>query len=184
MATVVFQTISSLDEIDYDRVYNDSAAAVDAYYRFPEDVVTLEQRRDFTRDRLLSGIDGTWPLQVEGETFFMYKIIIDGWDHSLHAGFIEADGCTFRHTWMFASQISSEIRAITYSTDFYDAKAAFFQENGITHFKANAIKGTPLHTSIENRVAATVLDVTETNPREGDPARPDKEFVQYIIPLY
>lgn len=179
-----YETITTLDGIDFDSLYAGSVASIDVFYRFPEGVVTYEQRRQFIREHLQSAIDGTNPVIMrEGDTFLMHKTVIDGQDLSLHAGYINAAGDTFRHVVLLSKPDASGSRSWSYAPEFYAAKKAYYDSLGITKFEANAIKETPLHNSILSRVSANVVSISETNSIAGDPARPEKEFVQYIMPL-
>lgn len=167
---VTFERIYSIADVDFDTLCDDSFPDINNNFFVKVDGNhTDSEKKQYYLDQLLAAMAGTSGLQKEGESFFGFKIVINGVDRVLNAGFVEADGTTYRGHWYLTSPIGGS-RSFIYTEEAGTARRTFYQSNGITHYKAPTFNSSLMYQALQRNDTSNVINIVETiaNPNTDD----------------
>jgi hypothetical protein len=159
--TVTFEKINTLSDVDFESLCDASFPDIDINFfnKVPKEM-TDDQKKQYYFDQCNSAVSGLSPLQKEGESFFGFKIVVDGVDRVLNAGFLEADGTTYRGHWYLASPINGS-RSFIYSAETATVRQAFFQSEGITYYKAPTFTGSLMYQALQRNNTSNVISIVD-----------------------
>ena len=158
---ITFERIYSLADVDYDTLCDDSFPDIDNnFFEKVPGQLTVEQKKQYYYDQCQAAIDGRSSLQKDAEIFFGFKIVVDGIDRVLNAGFVEADGVTYRGHWYLTSPIDGS-RSFIYSAEAAAARRAFYEANGIAHYKAPTFTGSLMYQALHRNNTSNVVSIEE-----------------------
>ncbi len=129
--TFQFQKINSLSEVNFDELFVESFPDFDINFLWMPELTTIELKKEFYRNQLEAAIAGNSPLAAPNEKFMMYKVSQGAVDFLLCAGFIEADGVSFRGHWYLSRSINGS-RSWIHFAEMINSRKTFFNGEGIT----------------------------------------------------
>lgn len=167
--TVTFTKINTLDDVEFDTLFDDSVVHLDSNFIWPGTITTLEEKRQSYRERLQAAIDGDMSLASSPNSrFLMYKVEIGSKDVMVNAGFIDAVG-SYKTHWYLTSPDATNSRNWLYTQAMDDARSNFFAEEGITSYKVLTFVDSPLYRLIKSRFAANRNVILDEYPTiEGE----------------
>lgn len=177
---VKYIEIYSLNEVDYDTLFNDSVDKLSELFHFRPDV-TLETKRQIYKTHIERIIIGGEPMQKPGDTLMMYKVVADNKDVSLSIGYIESVGNIFRHHCLLSSPDSLGSRSWIYTKEALEAKSTFFSTKNISTFRAETLTNTPIYSHIQSMASSNNYVIDEELPSEVKYPDPNKQTKQLII---
>lgn len=159
--TVTFEKINTLSDVDFNALCDASFPDIDINFfnKVPKEM-SDEEKKQYYFDQCDFAANGLSPLQKEGESFFGFKIVVDGVDRVLNAGFLEADGTTYRGHWYLTSPIDGS-RSFIYSAETAAVRQAFFQSEGITHYKAPTFTGSLMYQALQRNNTSNVISIVD-----------------------
>lgn len=163
---IEFQTVTSLAEVDFDGLYSSSLPDINNNFLWAENLRTDEERKEFYRTQLLSAMAGESYLS-SGNEFFMYKIVIDGVDHLLAAGFIEPSPRCFKGHW-FLTKAYNNSRSWIFAPETTPIRSAFFASYNIDMYKAPTHVNSAFYAALRRNSGDKILE--EVPSFEGAPS--------------
>jgi len=161
---IEFQKIDTLDQVNFDVLLEASFPDIDInYFSAYPNLLTHDQKKEHYYNRVYEATQGASPIQKEGETFMMVKIVVDGVDSLLKAGFIESGGDTFRIAWYLAKPDSTGNRKWIYTPETDAARKQFYTSQNLTHYKGAGINSSILIKAMRRNIANTFITLEEEN---------------------
>ncbi len=175
---VTFDKINTLSDVDFESLYDASFPDININFfnKVPKEM-TEEQKKQYYFNQCNSAVNGLSPLQKEGESFFGFKIVVDGVDRVLNAGFLEVDGTTYRGHWYLTSPINGS-RSFIYSAETAAVRQAFFESEGITHYKAPTFAGSLMYRALQRNNTSNVISIVD---QVDNPAIPDGVVIKVQV---
>lgn len=161
--SVEILVVNSLDEIDFDALFDGSYPQIDDSFIWP-DLTTLEEKKQYYRNQLESAINGTWPLTNKSERLFMFKGIYNGVVMEFVAGYIEEDNETFRGHWCLTQSDDSGSKNKIHIAPAQQARTAFYHSNGIYYYKTPTFKNSMFYRWIKYRNNSGAIEVIAEEP--------------------
>ena len=132
---VEFVQINSLDEIDFDTLFNESYSRMENTFLWHHSLATYELRKKFYYDQLQSAINGTWPIKNDTDTFIMIITKVDGAVVEFTAGFRDLDGYISLRWHLTSAAGTTANRNWRYSKEALQARKDFVASIGVVGFK-------------------------------------------------
>ena len=164
---IEYKEITSLEQVDFDSLFYQSLSRLDANYLWGRDNLTPEQKRDIYYNRLLDATLDKSHLKKDGDRFLMYKILVDGVERELSAGFVS--GTTYIPYWHLTAPDPTGSRNWLYLPETREARKAFFYERVIYSMAIRTFKGSELYNIIKSRSTTGNFQILDERPTiEGD----------------
>ena len=188
--TMQFQAINGIYEANFDSLYQNSTPAIDSNFLWMDTLLDYESRKEAYKSQLQLAVNGESTLKKEGETFFMFKVTIDGIDTMLRAGFIEVGTGIFRNHWFLVGTNSNNSKSWIYTEEYDTKHREFLAQYNVTKHSAPTFIGSPLYVMLKDRsdyaitngLTATRAWVSGEEITEVSiPNHEDKQFVRLII---
>lgn len=160
--TVIHQKITSLAEVDFDYLFTESASRIDGNFLWNPSF-TLEDKKQFYYNQIQDAIEGKSHLIKDGETFFMFKTMIDGQDKELSAGFKGIDG-KYRGHWNLSAPDNTGSRNWIYTKETRDSRKLLLNSEGITAYSMPTYVGSDLYKFVKYRKNAGNFELLEERP--------------------
>lgn len=160
MTTVVYEEITSLADIDFDLLFQQSFDRLDANFLWPSPLVTYDQKKEYYYNQLTSAINGTWELKSPTEVFKMYRTIVDGQIAEFVAGYVD-NGDTYGGRWYLTAPTPDGSRNWMYTPEAQAARKVFFTDNGLVNIKYYTFVNSDLYRLVKMRATnggITLLD--------------------------
>lgn len=174
---IEFVQIDSLDDIDFDYLFSESYVRMENTFLWAPGINTYEQRKQFYFNQLQSGIDGTWPLKNDTDTFVMIVTKVDNEVVEFAAGFMDEDRYLSLR-WHLTAPGSTGNRNWRYSAEANQARRALVSQLNAAGFKEFTWKGS-LHYRMLRMRAQTGNFTLEEVPSEA--THPTHDLVTFII---
>jgi hypothetical protein len=147
-------------DFDFDALYDGSEPDIHKNYFWQG-----EPGGRSKKEMLSSFIESDFSLGVskDNEPLFAFKITIDGIDHLVNIGYIEADGVTYRSRWLLAKAYNGS-KSFIFDTNTTAIRAQFFQDNNLTGYKMETRTNTIMYQAVTNKTTVNVVE----DQREGD----------------
>lgn len=164
---VVTSLINSLEEIDYEDLWERSKDAVQA--NWPTDAGSFENAKEFLRDMILSALNNDWPGKhphSPNDTYIMFKTedADTGLLLGLSCGFLSPDG-TLNGSQAFSTPDTTGSRNYIYAPETIENRNAFYREVGINKIQYTMIvKNSSYHRLLKLRQSTgnyTIISETE-----------------------
>ena len=158
---ITFERVYTLTDFDFDTLVTDSFPDININFfnQVPFELTDTEKKQYYL-DQLTHALNGTSPLQKEGESLFGFKIVVDGIDKVVNFGFIEADGVTYRGHWYLTSTVNGS-RSFIYSSEADVARHNFYTSFGITSYKAPTFKTSLMYQALQRNNSSNVISIIE-----------------------
>lgn len=163
---IQFQTITSLDEVDFDDLYESSLPDINNNFLWAPHLETDEQRKEFYRNQLSLAIAGESPL-ANGNEFLMYKVQIDGVDHLMAAGYIEENPRCFKGHWYLTKKHNNS-RSWIFAAETTPIRTAFFAQHNLETYKAPTHTDSALYLAFKRNIGDNIIE--EVPSFEGAPS--------------
>lgn len=128
--------------------------------------MTHEEKKQFYLAQLQTGVDGTWPLKDEGDTFFMYQATIGGNVVEFTAGYITPDG-NFKGRWYLTAPDANGSRNWMYTPAARQSRTEMYIAAGISKYTIHTIVNSDIYRLMKLRQQTgnfTILDEYPTYP--------------------
>jgi hypothetical protein len=162
---IQFQTLTSLS-VDFDDLYESSLPDINNNFLWAPHLETDEQRKEFYKEQLLDAIAGNCPFSNDNE-FLMYRVQIDGVDHLLAAGYIEAETRCFKGHWYLTKKYNNS-RSWIFAAETAPIRAAFFAQHNIETYKAPTHTDSAFYAALKRNSSDSIID--EVPSFEGAPS--------------
>ena len=180
---VQFEQIQSIEEIDYDYLFDQSYTRMDNTFLWAPVLNTYETRKAFYRKQIQSAIDGTWPLKNEGEPFVMIVTRVDGEIVEFTAGFKQDSGYLSLH-WHLTSPTSSEgNRNWRYTPEAHEARKSFLTGLGVVGTTEYTWIGSLHYRTLKTRLATGRFTMEERIMHERGNPPGGRQLVELKIRL-
>jgi hypothetical protein len=185
--TIQFQQMVSLTQCDFDNLFLESINGFDKNYPNPM-LQTYEDKQNFYKINLEAGILQNSPHKKDGETFLMFKVILDNKDVMLKAGYIEANGITYREHWFLTAADNNNSRNWMYTEEFDTAQREFLATFGVTQLSMLTYVGSDLYKMMKYRSLYVIKNnltnrayIAEEIADENPVIIPFHENLQFVI---
>lgn len=162
---ILFQQITSLEEVDLQGLFNDSFPDIDINFFNHTEVSTIEEKSAFYFNQLLDAMNGQSYLQNPGDRFIMFKGSYEGIDCVFNAGFIDLDvnfNYSYRGHWYLSRPINGS-RSWIRDTDTTELRNQFFSSIGVSSYKARGKSDSLMLSSIRRNPNVTVINEATIN---------------------
>lgn len=158
-----FIKIDDLSEVSFDSLFESSIISLDASMPWPPGVSTSDQRKNVYQSHLEQAIAGRSDvIPSASASFVMFKVVIDGKDVMLSAGFVTLE--TYSPRWYLVGPDASGSKNWLYNTTTETERRSFLQGMGISQYEVTTLNPSPMYTVMKNRInsgkMALVSEVT------------------------
>lgn len=160
---ISYEKIASLNEVNFDYLFIESFSRLDTNFLWYKPDLTFSDKKEFYLNQLQSAIEGKFPLEKDGDRFFMYKTLLDGEEKELSAGFIGIDG-SYRGHWNLSASDTLGSRNWMYTKEARDARKILFNSNGAYSYTIFTFIGSDLYKFIKYRRNAGNFNIIEEKP--------------------
>jgi hypothetical protein len=150
---VQIEPIQSIEEIDYDYLFDQSYSRMENTFLWAPMFTTYETRKAFYRKQLQSAIDGTWHLKKDDDEFIMFVARVDGEIVEFSAGYLETTGYISLHWHLTAPTSAEGNRNWRYTQEAHAARIACLTALGAVGTKEYTWIGSLLYTTLKSRLS-------------------------------
>jgi len=161
---IQIQQIFTLDDVDFDTLFDSSFPDMDMnYFLLASDQGPTESKKEMYRARLSDALTDISPLQTENTYVFGFKVMLDGVDHLMNAGFVDYNTGIFASHW-FLTKPYNNSRNFIHSADYRTQRSQFFRDNEIYGYQVTTPINSLLYKSIKSSSNIDHLELIEEVP--------------------
>jgi hypothetical protein len=180
---VQFEQIQSIDEIDFDHLFEQSYSRMENTFLWSPVLNTYETRKQFYRYQLQTAIEDKWPLKNEGEPFVMIVTRVDGDIVEFTAGFKEDTGYISLHWHLTSPTLNEGNRNWRYTPESHEARVAFLNSIGVVGTKEYTWIGSLHYRTLKTRLATGRFTMRERVMHERGTPPGGRQLVELTIRL-
>lgn len=155
---IKFSTVTSMDEIDFDRLFEGSLEYMDANFVWPEGVTTTEEKKAVLHRLATFGVSGQ---EIMGGKLYAHKVSIDGADTAFGYG-IMRDGELEQLFGLMAPDLNGS-RAFIYDDAYLAEYQSFLDSQGVVSRKFQVIPGGTSESMLTEKRGFVVTEQIESD---------------------
>jgi hypothetical protein len=180
---VQIEPIQSIEEIDYDYLFDQSYSRMDNTFLWAPVLNTYETRKAFYRNQLQTAIDGTWALKNDDDELIMFVARVDGEIVEFSAGFLETTGYISLHWHLTAPTTNEGNRNWRYTQQAHEARIACLTALGAIGTKEYTWIGSLHYRTLKSRLSSGRFTMEERIMHERGNPPGGRQLVELKIRL-